>query len=129
MEIPIKLTIRDKVGEVAIIREDCRKKDKPLMNKLAYVSKQNPFYIEQGFRINNPVLRYGRFGKIHGYECWWIRISDFIHVLTDFKYIGTLERKNSIVLFRNVLENTSRFIKGKLSNEINYIQEIIKKIE
>ena len=129
MEIPRGLTVINEVGEVAILREDCRKKDKPIMNQLAYVCKQKPFYMFEDLKSNNPTLRYGRIGKIHGYECFWFRISHMVNVLTDPQYNGKVERENSIKLFEEALENTSRFIKKKLSNEIKYLKKIIDEAE
>lgn len=126
VEVPRGLTVRDEVGEIGIVREDCRKKNKPMINKLAYVCKQVPVYVGSDFLTNMPVLRYGRLKKIKGCECWWFRITDVLSTSSDSN-LESIVRMGSAKFFDAVVSRSSKFVKKKFANEIDVAKKLLSK--
>ena len=87
------------IGTEVVILEDCRRlkratNKKGIIIKYDYCTFQkedNPLNFEEkgvkhSIEIQNldedlvldiPVIKYGRFGRIRGHQCWWSSVEDF----------------------------------------------------
>lgn len=106
---------------MAIIDKDCRKKEKA-NNKLAYVYKLFQYSIG-GINSNMPLLRYSKFGKIYGCECWWVTEETIIKILEDNN--EPIVILNLIKKVNDAIANCSKFILKKLKNKLESIKELI----
>lgn len=71
-----------------------------------------------------PLLRYSRFGKIYGYECWWTTEGTIIKILEENNEVVVIF--NIIKQLNNAIANCSKFILKKLKSKIANIENLIE---